>query len=148
MGCPTKVPAFYIPHTKGSHRWVVPHRKFPWWFVPQSSHMVYAPHKRCPHGICPTYEKFPHMVCPTKVPTFYIPHKIKIGKRNGRAPKKRTKIKCPFFKSGNFSLQKNRVFSVLTQMQQIPKKSCKSWLHKFLGDPGPQQFRRGRRSPP
>jgi hypothetical protein len=42
-----------------------------------------------------------------KVPTFYIPQIIKIGKRNGRALKKRTKIKCPFLKSGNFSLRKN-----------------------------------------
>ena len=67
-----------------------------------------------------------------KVPTFFVPHKIKIGKRNGRAPKKRTKIKCPFLKSGNFSLQKKHDFRVVMQMQRIPKKSRKMCYHKIL----------------
>ena len=57
-----------------------------------------------------------------KVPTIYIPQIIKIGKRNRRALKKRTKIKCPFLKSGNFSLQKNPRFSVSDANAVNPKK--------------------------
>ena len=52
-----------------------------------------------------------HKTCiPIKVGTLYTPHCYKNRKKKWARSKKKDKNKCPFFKSGNFSLQKNSRF--------------------------------------
>jgi hypothetical protein len=73
---------------------------------------------------------------PLKFPLLYIPQIIIIiiiiiRKRNRRALEKRTKINVLFLKVGAFLCKKKVVFRVVMQMQQIPEKSFKQWLHDF-----------------
>ena len=66
---------------------------------------------------------------------------VKIGKRNGLTPKKRTKINVHFSNGGTFCLQKKRVFCIVMQMQRIVKIIFSERLHDFFRHPFVGRFR-------